>query len=221
MSIHKECVDALRAKYRALTGNKLVAGHAHEIVASYFGYRTAAALRAETKYPLASLEEADVLMPALAVMDQRITELQGIPNDLPTVDELASQISEVLVEAGHFSGKIWSNRNIAEEVSTYAYENPLTILDELSSEMATTNAYFDGFYIDEADVSSNEEGLTVTLTGTAEGEQDQDRVYFGDKINFTTYVTFDLVAGRVAYREPEFDTGGSVDDSYYSNDAAA
>lgn len=221
MSIHKECVDALRAKYRALTGNKLVAGHAHEIVAAYFGYGTAAALRAEGKYPLTSLEEAELLIPALSVMDQRISELQGIPDDLPTSDELASQISAFLVEAGHFSGKIFSNRNIGEEVSTYAYENPLTILDELSGEMATTNAYFDGFYIDEVDVSSNDEGLTVTLTGTAEGEQDQDRVFSGDKINFTTYVTFDLVAGRMAYREPEFDTGGSVDDSYYFDDDAA
>lgn len=77
MSIHKECVDALRAKYRALTRNKLIAGHAHEIVAAYFGYGTAAALRAEAKYPLTSLEEAEILMPALAVMDQRIAELQG------------------------------------------------------------------------------------------------------------------------------------------------
>lgn len=221
MPIHKECVDALRAKYRALTGNKLVAGHAHEIVAAYFGYGTAAALRAEAKYPLTSLEEAEVLMPALALMDQRIAEMQGIPDDLPTVDELAKQISGFLVEAGHFSGKIWSNRNIGEEVSTYAYENPLTILDELSGEMAATNAYFDGFYIDKSDVSSNDEGLTVTLTGTAEGEQDQDRVFSGDKINFTTSMTFDLVAGRVAYREPEFDTGGSVDDSYYFDDHAA
>tara|TARA_R110000751_G_scaffold101602_2_gene195799 strand:- start:16927 stop:17592 length:666 start_codon:yes stop_codon:yes gene_type:complete len=221
MSIHKECVDALRAKYRALTGNKLVAGHAHEIVAAYFGYGTAAALRAEAKYLLTSLEEADVLMPALALMDQRIAEMQGISDDLPTVDELAKQISGFLVEAGHFSGKIWSNRNIGEEVSTYAYENPLTILDELSGEMAATNAYFDGFYIDKSDVSSNDEGLTVTLTGTAEGEQDQDRVFSGDKINFTTSMTFDLVAGRVAYREPEFDTGGSVDDSYYFDDHAA
>lgn len=81
--------------------------------------------------------------------------------------------------------------------------------------MVTTNAYFDGFYIDEADVSSNDEGMTVTLTGTAEGEQDQDRVFSGDTINFTTYVTFDLVAGRVAYREPEFDTGGSADHSLF------
>jgi hypothetical protein len=179
MSIHKECVDALRAKYRALTGNKLVAGHAHEIVAAYFGYGSAAALRAEGKYPLTSLEEAELLMPALAVMDRRIAELQGIPDDLPSSDELASQISAFLAEAGHFSGKIWSNRNIGEEVSTYAYENPLTILDELSGEMATTNAYFDGFYIDEVDVSSNDEGLKVMLTGTAEGEQDQDRVFSG------------------------------------------
>lgn len=46
-------------------------------------------------------------------------------------------------------------------------------------------------------------------------------MFSGDKINFTTYVTFDLVAGRVAYREAEFDTGGSVDDSYYFDDDAA
>ena len=40
-------------------------------------------------------------------------------------------------------------------------------------------------------------------------------MFHGDKILFTTVMTFALVAGRIAYREPDLDTGGAVDDSHY------
>ena len=45
------------------------ATHAHELVAAFFGYGTAAALRAEAKFPLTAIDEARHLIPDLRRMD--------------------------------------------------------------------------------------------------------------------------------------------------------
>ena len=41
-------------------------------------------------------------------------------------------------------------------------------------------------YIDEVVVDVTEDALVATLSGSLNGEQDQDRVFHGDKINFTS-----------------------------------
>ncbi|WP_210249792.1 hypothetical protein [Brucella pituitosa] len=83
MSIQKECADLLREYYLSLTGSKLRSGHAHELVAAYFGYRTAVALQADAVFPISSLEDAEVLIPDIAGMDRRRSELNDVPADLP------------------------------------------------------------------------------------------------------------------------------------------
>ena len=215
MSLHKDCADHLRSHYRALTGNKLKSTHAHEFVAAFFGYGTLAALQTETRFPLSDLEEAAFLIPDLARMDQRVQQIQKLPADLPTVDQLASVICDFLVAQGHFAGRIWKSRDLSDDVNGYVQDNPMMIEDALLGEIATTNAYFDELYIDEYGFESNDEALMVTLSGSLNGEQDEDRAFHGDKILFTTLMTFELVAGRIAYREPEIDTDGTVDDSHY------
>jgi len=219
MSIEKECADRLRETYRKLTGGKLRSGHAHELVAAYFGYGTGAALRAETTYPLAAIEEAAVLIPDLRLMDQRRGQLNQLPHDLRTVDDLAADISTYLVEEGYFSEKVWQTRDLSDEINIRVMDDPMIIEDALSGEIASTNAYFDELYIDEVVVDVTEDALVATLSGSLNGEQDQDRVFHGDKINFTSVKTMFRVAGRVAYQQPEFETGGSVDLSmYYDED---
>jgi hypothetical protein len=219
MSLHKDCADHLRAYYRGLTGKKLGASHAHELVAAFFGYGTAAALRAETKFPLTAVGEADFLMPDLLRMEQRVQELRGLPTDLPTVDEVASEICGFLVSTGSFTGQIWQSRDLRDHVNGYVQDNSLMIEDALSGEIAATNAYFDELYVDEYDFQSNDDALVVTLTGSLNGEHDPDRAFHGDKIAFTTIMTFPRVSGRVAYGEPELDTDGEVDDGdYYDAD---
>ena len=219
MSIEKECADRLRETYRNLTGGKLRSGHAHELVAAYFGYGTAAALRAETAYPLAAIEEAAVLIPDIRLMDHRREKLNQLPDDLPSVDELAADISAYLVEEGYFAGKVWQTRDLSDEINIHIMDDPIIIEDALSGEIASTNAYFDELYIDEVIVDITDDALVATLSGSLNGEQDQDRVFHGDKINFTSVMTMFRVAGRVAYQQPEFETGGSVDVSmYYDED---
>ena len=107
MLLQKKCADFLRSYYRTLTGNKLKSSHAHELVAAFFGYGTAAALQAETKFPLTALDEAAFLIPDLLWMEQRVQQIQGLPADLPPVDDLASAICDFLVATDHFTNTVW------------------------------------------------------------------------------------------------------------------
>jgi len=152
-------------------------------------------------------------------MDQRRGQLNQLPHDLRTVDDLAADISTYLVEEGYFSEKVWQTRDLSDEINIRVMDDPMIIEDALSGEIASTNAYFDELYIDEVVVDVTEDALVATLSGSLNGEQDQDRVFHGDKINFTSVKTMFRVAGRVAYQQPEFETGGSVDLSmYYDED---
>lgn len=215
MSIQKECADRLRETYRALSGKKLRSGHAHELVAAYFGYGTAAALQSDAVFPLSSLDEAEILIPDIQGMDSRRVELAQLPADLPSSKDLADVISLRLEENGHFSGEIWDATYLSDDINGYIQRDPMVIEDELAGEIATTNAYFDELYIDETDVAFHEDSLVATLTGSLNGEQDQDRASHGDKIKFTSIMTMRRVASRIGYFNPEFETGGSVDDSIY------
>ncbi|MBX9644239.1 MAG: hypothetical protein K2W91_09105, partial [Novosphingobium sp.] len=141
MSVHKDCADNLRARFRALTGLKLGSGHAHEIVAAYFGYGTGSALRLEGIYPLDELWRAEILIPDLALMERRLFLLTDLPDELPGADVLADWIGESLQEARHFTGAIWHTRDIADYIgSVFVHEHPHQIMDAMSSEMAVTNA---------------------------------------------------------------------------------
>lgn len=219
MSIHKECADHLRSNHLNRTGTKLGSGHAHEIVAAYFGYGNGAALRAEGVYLLDELARADILMPDLQRMDRRLTELDGLPAGLPDADDLASELSEFLVNGGHFSGAVWHTRNLEEYIdSDFIQKDPMMIEDDLAGEIALTNAYFDELYVEEVTLSVGDDEMVATVSGSLNGEQDQDRAFHGDAIAFTTVMTFGRVAGRTAYAKPELETSGAVDDSKYYDD---
>jgi hypothetical protein len=83
IKIEKACANLLRSTYSNLPGGKLRSGHAHEIVAAYFGYNTAAALQAEYKFPLAALNEAEILIPDLHTMDKRVLQLNALAAGFP------------------------------------------------------------------------------------------------------------------------------------------
>lgn len=221
MSLPKDCADHLRARYRLLTGRKLGSSHAHELVAAFFGYKTAAALRAETRFPLNDIGKAEILIPDLRLMDERVGTLRGLPADLPSVDDLTSDLCHFLASQGHFDGRFWSSRHLSDDVNAFVQHDPMMIEGALDGEIASTNAYFDELYIEEYDFKPSDDALVATLTGSLNGENDQDRAFHGDKIVFTTVMTFERVAGRIAYMEPELETDGKVDDAmYYDEDFA-
>src|SRR5271166_2115806 len=215
-TIQKKCADFLRSTYSNLPGGKLGSGHAHEIVAAYFGYGTAAALRTEPKYKLAALAEAAILMPDLRMMDQRIQQLASLPVGLPGVDELASKLTNFLRENGYFSGEVWRTRDVGEYIDvSFIQEDPMLIEDALSGEIAMTNAYFDELYVCNVDLDFGDDALIAKVSGSLNGENDPDKVFHGDSIAFTTVMTFERVVGRVGYLRPELETLGAIDESGY------
>jgi hypothetical protein len=213
-TIQKKCADFLRSTYSNLPGGKLGSGHAHEIVAAYFGYGTAAALRTEPKYNLAALAEAAILMPDLRRMDQRIQQLTRLPVGLPGVDEFASKLTSFLRGHGYFSGEVWGTRNLAEYIDvSFIQEDPVMIEDALSGQIAMTNAYFDELDVHNVDLHFGDDSLTANVSGSLNGVNDPDKAFHGDSIAFTTVMTFERVAGRVGYLWPELETSGTIDDS--------
>ncbi|GAB6842664.1 hypothetical protein HNR00_003267 [Methylorubrum rhodinum] len=215
MSFNKLCADHLRAQHLARSGEKLGSGHAHEIVAAFFGYGSAAALSQEVKYPLTDLEQAAFLVPDLKGMDQRLSALRGLPPSLPSVDDIATELSAFLVANGHFTGQVWQARQLDDDINGYVQKEASQIEDALGGEMAGTNAYFDEINLDEYGYQSTPDAWIVTVMGTFDGENDPDSTYVGDRIDFSTTMTFDRVAGRTAFADPELDTGGAVDRSGY------
>lgn len=222
MSIVKLCADHLRHTHRALTGSKLGSGHAHEIVAAFFGYPTASALQAEPAYDPDDIIAAEVLIPDLAMLDQRLGALNGLPADLPDGDDIATMLCSYLEEAQQFAGEVWHTRDLADFIqSDVIAKDPMLIENDLSSEISSTNAFFDELYVDECSFEIFDDAIVASLSGNLNGESDQDKAFVGDSIAFTTVMTMDRVAARVGYAKPTFETEGAVDFSRYYNDDEA
>jgi hypothetical protein len=216
MPVQKDCADYLRTDLYKSKGHKLGSSHAHELVAAFFGYPTAAALIAEVNYPLANLAQAEVLMPNLHMMDQRVQQLNGLLPHLLDVDDLATKLCAFLKAQQHFSGDVWQTRDFEEHINVhFIQKNPMMIEEALTSQVALTNAHFDELYVEEVTLGSYKDDLVATVTGSLNGQHDEDRVFYGDKVNFETLITFTRVAGRAAYRKPKLETDGALDTSFY------
>lgn len=82
--ITKICADSLRSFVNDNHGVKLGSSHAHELVAAYFGYKSRAAMLADTKYPMSALGQAKIIVMAPdTFIDQRRKELENLPHGLP------------------------------------------------------------------------------------------------------------------------------------------
>ncbi len=83
--ITKTCADFLRSYLNDKHSIKLKSGHAHEIVAAFFGYKSKIALLADTQHPLSNLEKAEFIFlnPPTTFVDQRLKSLEELPPELP------------------------------------------------------------------------------------------------------------------------------------------
>jgi hypothetical protein len=215
VTLHKLIADNLRASAGA-SGRTLGSGHAHELVAAYLGYGSAAALRADGTSAYDDLDEAAVLVPGIALLEARHARILGSAPDAPPPAEVARAITDFLVARGHFSGTAWLERDPADRIREMIDDDPSLILDDVADTMAETNAYFDEVDVGAVTMSRDDDGtLRFGVSGAVSGENDPDRSYFGDRILFGTTVTLHPAAGRIGFAEPEWETGGDVDKSYH------
>lgn len=108
-SITKICADSLRAYLNEKHGIKLKSGHAHEIVAAFFGYKSKIASLSDSQFPLDNLESASfvVVDPTITWIDQRLASLEGLPFDLPTSEAILKGIYQGLSSHSSLSEKIF------------------------------------------------------------------------------------------------------------------
>jgi hypothetical protein len=96
MAIAKSCADHIRAYHATLFPQKLKATHAHEIVAAILGYKTASAMNSEREFPVDDLLGAQYMALRVDMLEQRLTELSGLPATMLTPTEMASEIGNFL-----------------------------------------------------------------------------------------------------------------------------
>lgn len=115
-------------------GLELRSSHAHELVATYFGYSSRAALLSDTKSPITNLKHAEfvVLTPTNKIKERR-DKLNGLPQNLP--DNLAEGIYLPLYTQNWIKRSIWPTmeelgKALADEhlKSKSAYFNDIKIL---------------------------------------------------------------------------------------------
>ncbi len=218
MTISKECTDFLRDHHMTSYGQKLKATHAREIVAAFFGYKSHAAQLAETQFPLSEIEVANILAPDVPRIEWRIARLNGLPSNLPEAYELARVLGEFLVRQDMFQGRVWLYDSLGSYVvEELLQENHSFIEDEMSGEMASTNAIFDEYpEYEPPAVTHNGDNVQVIAQGTMYGSQDLDRPYSGHEVGINVIVTLHRVAGHVCFMEPEIDVGGALEDGFYA-----
>lgn len=218
MKISKDCTDFLRNYHLSTSDQKLKATHAREIVAAFFGYKSHASQLAETQFPLSKIGEASILAPDISRIEWRLARLNGLPANLPGSYDLARVVTNFLVRHNYFQGKVWLYDTLGGYiVEEFLRENHGLIEDEVSGEIASTNAVFDEYpEYEEHSVLENDDTFQIIVSGTMYGSSDQDRPYSGHEIGIRAIVTLERVAGRTCFMDPELEVGGSVEDGYYA-----
>lgn len=116
-SISKLCADHLRTLSNK-HGIKLKSGHAHELVAAFFGYKSKAALLADTFFPINNIKQTNILLLTPSFMDERRKLLEGLAFELPDSSLLVEDICLYLESIDQFSGKYFKTwKNLAEALT--------------------------------------------------------------------------------------------------------
>lgn len=93
----KKAVEALRENHAETYQSKLKASHAHEMLASYFGYASKAALQADKCFSLDPDEPERIIYPnATQSISVRLGHLKGIEAPIGYANEASKIIREVI-----------------------------------------------------------------------------------------------------------------------------
>lgn len=211
INLPKVCAAYLRSIYSGLGS-----GHAHELVAAYFGYKSSIALHQESRYSVDYLKNSAVIMPAVYIIEERVKHLDGLPNSLPPYPwRIARDLSSYLRGIGEIYGEE------IDSFETYLHQHlDWDLPNLLSGEIALTNANgFDEAYYDAVSIDEGADEVSVHVSGTFSGDHDweRDRPFHGDVIDMRIEAQFPRAAGRIGYSKPSYEVTGDVRDPYASD----
>lgn len=190
--ITKICADNLRTVCNN-HGVKLKASHAHELVASFFGYKSKAALLADTKHPISNLRQASIIMLAPTdPIEQRRKNLQDLPVNLPDNYTLSEWVYTPLLKEKWIVNNIWSHH---EQLAKFFADEYLR-----KNQMQTTyyNPVGEGVNLD---VEESYIRLIVKrFYQMPLRNQFEGMVY---EANIITTILLNRIAGHIGYATPE------------------
>lgn len=210
MSIAKFCADHLRAISNN-RGVKLKSGHAHELVASFFGYKSKAAMLADTSSPIDRLNQAQflVLTPPQFI-EQRRKCLENLPSDLPDNSILGEELFTYLTLEKYFSGRPFAAwKHLVDILATeYLLKHASSILSINFGLNEIAHSNFDkptAEYIPVPDIT----GDGVTLTAKMRYAENDIN---SQAIDIIVTIKLQRIAGHIGYANPNISvsTGGSI-----------
>jgi hypothetical protein len=191
--IIKFCADDLRIFINSNYNIKLKASHAHELVAAFFGYKSNAALIADTIAPISKLPQANfIVLAPTEPIEERRKQLHDLPLELPDNQVLGEIIYSTLLSKKHLLTNPWpTHKRLA-----------FALADEYLREQKMDKIYRksirEGVSIENAD---NQKHLLVSrfyqlpiANATA---------FMVREIEITTSIKLPFIAGRIGYGKPE------------------
>lgn len=202
-TITKLCADHLRA-FINNHNVKLKSGHAHEFFAAFCGYKSRAAMLADTLCPIENLDRAQIFvwLPTLFV-EQRRQCLEGLPSDLLETDKFCKELSFFL--ESKFSGIFFSSwQHLAESLTKkYLLDNSNIILplnfrlyDNKASDIFNKPPYQFNFEVD-----NTGEGVRLIITSEYRGSL-ESRFHL-KSIVVKIAINLRRVAGYIGYTRAE------------------
>lgn len=191
--IIKFCADDLRIFINSNHNIKLKASYAHELFAAFFGYKSNAALIADTIAPISKLPQANfIVLAPTEPIEERRKQLQDLPLELPDNQVLGEIIYSTLLSNKYLLTNPWpTHKRLA-----------FALADEYLQEQKMDKIYRkpirEGVNIENAD---NQKHLLVSRLYQLSIAN--STAFMVREIEITTSIKLPFIAGRIGYGKPE------------------
>ena len=193
--------------------------HVQEVISALLGFQTYAAYHVQGSPGFDELANAEhvILQAELAV--QRATGLGLSASDAELlVDETTRQMKAASPASGprvHASTDDFNDDFLRPYMEAEALDS-----GEVSSEMASTNAYLSEVSVEDivpdCEILDARDAWSLVGTGVVDMDQDPEKPFSGDTVNITVHVVFDLV-GRIGLIRADTEVSASLADSWYDD----
>ncbi len=212
-SIRGPIARNLRTSLTLPNGDRIRSQHSYEITAAFFGYNSDAALLSDVTHNIDRIEEGRFLIPDVPKIVQVLNRLYAIPLNEMFGYRVASHIAEFCRQEEYFTGQIWVSDTQNSAIIENIYDEFGGVIDdELSGEMATTNAYFTGLHLEEGIVTTHNGEMSFQLSGIYESEQMENKPFSGGDLSVVVIGHGDLTGGRICVEDLAIEVGGDVND---------
>ncbi|MFO3392183.1 hypothetical protein SCZ83_02005 [Legionella pneumophila serogroup 8] len=202
MSIAKLCAERLRIISNH-HGIKLKSGHAHELVAAFFGYKSKAALLSDTLSPIENIGQAQifVLIPS-AFIDERRKCLEDLPSGLPDTYTLGEEMFTFLAAQKMLVGSAFPSWvHLAEALTNdHLQKNGNIILPpNFGASENACNIFDKPVYEFKPKIESIDNEVKLTVSNRYYGSS---YVHF-QPIDVVLTIKLQRIAGHFGYAKPE------------------